>query len=140
MGGSGHQAEVSSGSGGGIAQTIAGGCGSPGSGPSSGSGSSNGGEVVAASGGRNADSPAYSCGFIMISPRVAADRRRAENSDRISCKIRPQDPGGGGGGNTDSCSPGCSGYGNYELIRVNRHGASVGALTDFGGVGRGGQG
>ena len=45
-----------------FAQTTAGGCGSPGSGPSSGSGSSDGGEVVAASGGGNADSPAYSCG------------------------------------------------------------------------------
>ena len=54
--------EVYSGSGGGFAQTTAGGCGSPGSGPSSGSGSSDGGKVVAASGGGNADSPAYSCG------------------------------------------------------------------------------
>ena len=38
---------------------------------------------------------------------------------RISGKIRPQDPPGGGGGRgciTDSCSPGCSGYGSYEQI------------------------
>ena len=54
-------------------------------------------------------------------------------------RFDPRIRGGGGGYNTDSCSPGCSGYGSYELIRVVRHGASVGALTDFGGVGRGGQ-
>ena len=44
-------------------------------------------------------------GFIMISPRVAAERCQAETAtdpggggesyNRISCKIRPQDPGGG---------------------------------------------
>ena len=55
-------------------------------------------------------------GYIMISPRVAADS------------------------STDSSSPGCGGYRSYEFIRVFRCGASVGALTDFGGVGRGGQG
>ena len=44
--------KLSSGSGGGSAQTIANGHGFPGSGPSSGSGGSNGGKVAAASGGR----------------------------------------------------------------------------------------
>ena len=34
-------------------------------------------------------------GYIMISPRVAAERHRAENGDWISSKIGPQDPGGG---------------------------------------------
>ena len=52
-------------------------------------------------------------------------------------RFDPRIPGGGGG---CSCSPGCSGYGSYKLIRVVRHGASVGTHTDFGGVGRGGQG
>ena len=55
-------------------------------------------------------------GYIMISPRVAADS------------------------STDSRSPGCGGYRSYEFICVVRCGASVGALTDFGGIGRGGQG
>ena len=55
-------------------------------------------------------------GYMMISPRVAADS------------------------STDSHSPGCGGYRSYEFIRVVRCGASVGAHTDFGGVGRGGQG
>ena len=32
------------------------------------------------------------------------------------------------------------GYRSYEFVRVVFCGASVGALTDFGGVGRGGQG
>ena len=73
MGGGGHQAEVYSRSGGGYSQTIAGGHGFPGSGPSSGSGGSDGGKVAAASDG-------------------ACDSTRAA---RISSKIRPQEPGGG---------------------------------------------
>ena len=40
----------------------------------------------------------------------------------------------------DCRSPGGSEYGSYEFTRVVRCGASVGSLTDFGGVGRGGQG
>ena len=43
---------------------TASGCGSPGSGPSSGSGGSRGGEVVTASGGGNTDSPACSGGGV----------------------------------------------------------------------------
>ena len=57
-GGGGHQAEVYSGSGGGFAQTIAGGHDFSGFGPSSGSGSSDGGKVTAASGGGDTESPA----------------------------------------------------------------------------------
>ena len=62
--------------------TIANGHGFPGSGPSSGSGGSNGGEVAAAFGGRDTDSPACSsdstraCGigtFAQIVPLGAAD-------------------------------------------------------------------
>ena len=54
MGGGGYQAR----SGGGSAQTIAGGYGCPGSGPSSGSGGSDGGKIAAASGGGDTGSPA----------------------------------------------------------------------------------
>ena len=87
----------------------------------------------------------------MISPRVAAlssssgKRRliRGEGGGGGSppgavVRFDPRIPGGGGC-NTNSLSPGCSGYGSYEFVCVVRRGASVGALTDFGGVGRGGQ-
>ena len=40
----------------------------------------------------------------------------------------------------NSRSPGGSGYGSYKFTRVVHCGASVGSLTDYGGVGRGGQG
>ena len=39
-----------------------------------------------------------------------------------------------------SRSPGASEDGRYEFTRSVRYGASVGSFTDFGGVGRGGQG
>ena len=62
MGGGGHQDEV--GQDGRIAPMAASVCGYPGSGPSSGSGSSGGGTVIAASGSRNADSTACSGGSV----------------------------------------------------------------------------
>ena len=61
MGGDGQPAEVSSGSGGGFAQTSVGKYGSPGSGPSSGSGDSYGGKVTAASGGGEPETSAGVC-------------------------------------------------------------------------------
>ena len=64
MGGGGHQAEVYDESGGIFVQMTACGCGSPGSGRSSSSGGSLGGEVVTASGGGNAHSPACSGGGV----------------------------------------------------------------------------
>ena len=54
IGGGGHQAEVYAGSGGRSFPMTASGCSCPGSCPSSGPGSSGGGEVVTASGGGNA--------------------------------------------------------------------------------------
>ena len=53
----------------------------------------------------------------------------------ISSKTRPQDPGGGAAG---IAAPGGGGGGvmdiEFEFTRVVRCGASVGSLTDFGGV------
>ena len=81
----------------------------------------------------------------MISPRVASSSSgkrsliRGEGFvTRISSNIRPQDPGEGG--SMVSRSPGASEDGRYEFTRSVRYGASVGSFTDFGGVGRGGQG
>ena len=53
---------------------------------------------------------------------------------RISSKVRPQDPGGGGC-NTDHRSPGRSCCRDWRSIRVDRRGTTVGACTGFGGVG-----
>ena len=71
-------------------------------------------------------------------PRQGSIRRDCNDiAARISSKIQPQDPGAGV---TRIAALRYSAYGSYELVRVVRRGASVGALTDFGGVGRGGQG
>ena len=60
MGGGSYQAEISSGSVGGSAQTVASEHGRPGSGPSSGSGGADGGKIAAASGDGDTESAAMS--------------------------------------------------------------------------------
>ena len=46
-------------------------------------------------------------GYMMISPRAATDPEGGGGfATRISSTVRPQDPGGGGGCNTDHRSPG----------------------------------
>ena len=79
-------------------------------------------------------------GYAMISPRVAVERRRAENDDcsGISSNVRPQDPEGGGGYSTD-CSPPPPGR-SYCMDRGPTHvakgGAKVGTGKSFCGVGQ----
>ena len=68
-------------------------------------------------------------GYMMISPWEAAERRRAENgfATRISNNVRPQVPGGGGGGcNTDRSPLGWSGGVDRGPILASQGGATIG--------------
>ena len=82
-------------------------------------------------------------GFIMISPCVAAERHQTATdpgegfATRISSSIRPQDPGGGG--LTIATPRGVMDIEVTNSPELSVGGASVCSLTDFGGVGRGGQ-